>query len=106
MSKKTRKDIIELIAAGIEFDILKEGKISPDDSPQFESLVKDKATTMLEKYERSVLPRFWYGAWQGVAGNFIWLFLLAALGFILAMCSLNIWDLMIDSIAEKLKTTP
>ena len=106
MSKATRQDIIKSIGAGIEYDILKEGQIQPEDSPQFKALVEDKATAMLEKYEGSMRPSFWYGVWQSVTGNFIWLIILAMLAFILAIFSLNIWDLLIDSIATKLKTMP
>lgn len=106
MSKATRQDIIKSISAGIEYDILKEGQIKPDDSPQFKALVEYNATVMLEKYEGSMRPSFWYGVRQSVTGNFIWLIILAVLAFILAIFSLNIWDLMIDSIATKLKTMP
>lgn len=106
MSKATRQDIIKSIGAGIEYDILKEGQIKPDNSPQFRSLVEDKATAMLEKYEGSMRQGFWYGVWQSVTGNFIWLMIMAVLAFILAISSLNIWDLLIDSIATKLKTMP
>jgi len=106
MSKATRKDIIKSIGAGIEYDILKEGQIKPENSPQFKALVEDKATAMLEKYEGSLRPSFWYGVRQSVTGNFIWLIILALFAFILAIFSLNIWDLMIDSIATKLKTMP
>lgn len=106
MSKATRQDIIESIGAGIEYDIFKEGEIKPDNSPQFKVLVEDKAIAMLEKYEGSIRPSFWYGVWQGVTGNFIWLIIIAVFAFVLAIFSLNIWDLMIDSIATKLKTMP
>lgn len=106
MSKATRQDIIKSIGAGIEYDILKEGQIKPGNSLQFKALVEHKATAMLEKYEGAMRPRFWYGVWQGVTGNFIWLIIMAVLAFILAIFSLNIWELMIDSIAAKLKAMP
>lgn len=103
MSKATRQDIIKSISAGIEYDILQEGEIKPNDSPQFKALVKDNATTMLEKYERSMRPKFWYGVGQSVTANFIWLILIALLTFGLAVSDFDLWGRMIDSIADRLK---
>lgn len=70
MSKATRQDLIKSISAGIEYAILKEGQIKPENSPQFRALVEGKATAMLEKYEGSMRPSFWYGVCQSVTGAY------------------------------------
>lgn len=106
MNRKVRKEIIKLIAAGIEYGISKEGELSPENSPKLAAALNQNASTMMDEYDKSVRPGFWYGVWQGVTGNLIWLIILAGFAVLLAVCSLNIWDLMIDSIAAKLKSMP